>query len=464
MTPGQSNAVPREECVTGAAAEESQLSLVGNAEDQSIPALREYPTRLFVETTTRCNLKCSMCVKQTSDNGIIEGDISPAVFSALEPALPGAESLVLNGIGEPLLHPQLEDFIRTAKRLMPEGSWVGFQSNGLLLDEVRAESLVAAGLDRICLSLDSLSPEVFRAIREGGEVDDMERAFKALMKAKKTTGSDIRAGIEFVVMRDNAHELPSVLRWAAEQGASFAIVTHLQPYDGEHAEKIAYDLNSEDAVAFFKVWQERAGNEGIDLETYFKVRWNYLRSPEEQRVVDFVSAMQADGRAIGISFHMKNLMARDEKWLEELAGIFHEAERTARETGLDLSLPAITSKNNRGCDFVDTGSAFISWNGDVHNCYFLWHKFSCHYFGQKRYVNTRSFGNLADKGIAGIWNDTAFINHRKEVLGKEYSTCTDCNLTPCDNVCREDFENDCFANTVPCGSCLWSKGLFRCLQ
>jgi uncharacterized Fe-S cluster-containing radical SAM superfamily enzyme len=115
-------------------------------------------------------------------------------FSALEPALPGAESLVLNGIGEPLLHPQLEDFIRTAKRLMPEGSWVGFQSNGLLLDEARAESLVAAGLDRICLSLDSLSPDVFRAIREGGEVDDMERAFKALMKAKKTTGSDIRAG------------------------------------------------------------------------------------------------------------------------------------------------------------------------------------------------------------------------------------------------------------------------------
>ena len=174
--------------------------------------------------------------------------------------------------------------------------------------------------------------------------------------------------------------------------------------------------------------------------------------------------MQADARAIGISFHMKNLMARDEKWLEELAGIFHESERTARETGLDLSLPAITSKNNRGCDFVDTGSAFISWNGDVHNCYFLWHKFSCHYFGQKRYVNTRSFGNLADKGIAGIWNEPAFIKHRKEVLGKEYSTCTDCNLTPCDNVCREDFENDCFANTVPCGSCLWSKGMFRCLQ
>jgi len=35
------------------------------------PAFRNHPTKLFVETTTRCNLKCQSCVKcnelQTSD-------------------------------------------------------------------------------------------------------------------------------------------------------------------------------------------------------------------------------------------------------------------------------------------------------------------------------------------------------------------------------------------------------------
>jgi putative metalloenzyme radical SAM/SPASM domain maturase len=405
-----------------------------------------------------------MCVKQTEDCGIIEGDMPPEVFSALEPAFPSLETLVLNGIGEPLLHPELENFIRKAKAAMPRGSWIGFQSNGLELNEERAASLVEAGLDRICLSMDSLSEDVFRDIREGGEVQDMEKAFAALRKAKTMTGRDLQIGVEFVVMRDNAHELPEVVRWAAKQGASFAIVTHLLPYDNEHAKKIAYDLNSEQALAFFQEWKERAEKEGINLETYFKVRWNFLRSPEEERVVAFVTAMQAEGRARGISFHMKNLMTRDEKWLERLAEIFAEAARTAQEVGLDLSLPAIIPKNNNGCDFVDNGSAFISWNGDVHNCYFLWHKFSCWYYGQKRYVNNKSFGNLAEKGIGEIWNSPAFLKHRKEVLGKDYSTCSDCNLTPCDNVYKEDFEHDCFVNTVPCGSCFWSKGLFRCLQ
>jgi putative metalloenzyme radical SAM/SPASM domain maturase len=463
MTPGQL-AINEKDWIQQEGPEHGHGSRSTGEEANEGPAFRRFPSRLFVETTTRCNLKCSMCVKQTEDCGIIEGDMPPDVFSALEPAFPTLETLVLNGIGEPLLHPELENFIRKAKAAMPQGSWIGFQSNGLELNEVRAAALVEAGLDRICLSMDSLSEDTFREIREGGEVQDMERAFAALRKAKTTAGRDLQIGIEFVVMRDNAHELPLVLRWAAKQGASFAIVTHLLPYDNEHAEKIAYDLNSEQALAFFQEWKERAEREGINLETYFKVRWNYLRSPEEQQVVDFVTAMQADGRARGISFHMKNLMARDEKWLDRLAQIFAEAERTAKEIGLDLSLPAIIPKNNTGCEFVDNGSAFISWNGDVHNCYFLWHKFSCWYYGQKRYVNNKSFGNLAEKGIEEIWNSPAFIKHRKGVLGKDYSTCSDCNLTPCDNVYREDFEHDCFVNPVPCGSCFWSKGLFRCLQ
>jgi MoaA/NifB/PqqE/SkfB family radical SAM enzyme len=116
-------------------------------DNRDIAAFREYPSRLFVETTTRCNLKCRMCVKQSGDGGICEGDISPSIFAALEPALPHVEALVLNGIGEPLLHPRLEDFIRRARELMPAGSWVGFQSNGLLLDNDLADSLVRAGLE-----------------------------------------------------------------------------------------------------------------------------------------------------------------------------------------------------------------------------------------------------------------------------------------------------------------------------
>ena len=130
------------------------------------PADLDHPTKLFVETTTRCNLGCPMCVKQTTGCEMHEGDMSPETFAALAPAFPHLDALILNGIGEPLLNPHLETFIRTAKSLMPATGWVGFQSNGLLLTNLKAVALVDAGLDRICLSMDAVSPVPLPLLRQ----------------------------------------------------------------------------------------------------------------------------------------------------------------------------------------------------------------------------------------------------------------------------------------------------------
>ncbi len=149
------------------------------------PQERDFPSKLFVEVTTKCNLKCGMCVKQNSDGGIKEGSMSAEIFDALAPAFPHLEALILNGIGESLLHPQLEALIRRAKARMPAGSWVGFQTNGMLLNGSRAESLVDAGLDRICLSMDAISPESFSSIRNGGEMSGVESALSTLGRAQR---------------------------------------------------------------------------------------------------------------------------------------------------------------------------------------------------------------------------------------------------------------------------------------
>jgi putative metalloenzyme radical SAM/SPASM domain maturase len=407
-----------------------------------------------------------MCVKQTWDNGILEGDLETKTFEALEPALPHAEALVLNGIGESLLHPDLENFIRRAKALMPAGSWVGFQSNGLLLDDQRALSLMKAGLDRICLSLDAICPDTFRAIREGGEVEDLERAFSAIRKASaRCPQSTLQVGVEFVIMRDNIYQLPDVLRWSASRGAAFAIVTHLLPYDREHVASAAYDTNTDRAVALFQSWKKRADAEGIDMTNYFYLGFlKYIRTPEEQRIVDFVQEMMAEAREKEIFLHVKNLLERDTAMAEEVERIFAEARKVATETGLDLRLPGAAPNSDRKCDFVDGGGAFISWDGGVHPCYFLWHKFNCYFSGRKKYVAPKVFGNLNQAGIEEIWNGPDFRSFREEVMKHEYPFCTNCNLLPCEYLYAEEFEQDCYTNTIPCGDCFWCMGLFQCLQ
>jgi len=434
------------------------------------PPLRSHPSKLFVETTTRCNLQCRSCVKQSNGNGIKEGDMSMASFMALNPVFPHLESLVLNGIGEPLLHPLLEDFIRIAKTSMPAGSWVGFQSNGTLLTHERADSLLVSGLDRICLSLDSVSSVTFQDLRPGGEVADIENAVKALQAARIRTGkTGLEIGIEFVVSLANFRELPEVVKWAARHEVSFVIVTHLLPYDLSQAMKIAYEYNSDEALALFEHWKTKAEREEIDIRRYLEKKYfafNWSRTREEERILDLVHKMMLDANRTGIFLQVKNLLSRDESFPREVADIFAEARALAEEKGISLKLPEMVPKADRRCDFIETGSAMVSWDGNVHPCYFLWHKFKCYHKTRVvcREIEARSFGNLGKATVHDIWNDPDFIAFREEVRRYAFSNCSNCNVAPCDFILGPEFEKDCSVATVPCGDCFWCMGMFNCLQ
>lgn len=429
------------------------------------PALRDHPSKLFVEVTTRCNLGCIMCVKQAAGNRMPEGDLSTEDFDALEAAFPRLEALVLNGVGEPLIHPGLEEFIRRARKLMPKDGWVGFQSNGLLLSRTRAVSLAKAGLDRICLSIDAVSPETFRKVREGGELEGVERALSAMASAKTGCGRpDLQVGVEFVVMRGNLGELPAALHWAAARGASFAIVTHMLPYDEHHGKQAAFDTNTDEAVAIFKEWKQKAEREGLDIHRYFEILWRYAKTVEERRLVAFVEAMKADAVRRGIFLDLKKLLGVDWERLEGVSAIFEEAGEVARKEGVDLRLPGIALREKRSCSFVEEGGAFVSWEGAVSPCYFLWHRYSCFAHGWKQLVQPKVFGLLSEKDILAIWNGRDFRAFRENVMRYDYPYCSSCSLAPCDYVQTEEFEQDCHIRNVPCGSCLWCMGVFQCLR
>jgi len=429
------------------------------------PALQDHPSKLFVEVTTRCNMNCAMCVKQTDGGGSPEGDLSMPLFGALAPAFPGLEALILNGVGEPLLHPRLEEMIRAARERMPEKGWVGFQSNGLLLSEARAESLASAGLDRVCLSVDGVSPETFRTVRGGGEIDGVERALAAMAAAKKRCRrADLRVGVEFVVLRGNLRELPAALRWSAARGATFAIVTHVLPYDPHHGKETAFDMSTDEANAIFREWEAKARREGAEIRRYFEILWKYSKTPEEGRVLRFVEAMKADAMGRGVFLDMRKLLSADRGRLDEVADVFAEAADVARSEGLDLRLPGVSLKEKRNCSFVEEGGAFVSWKGAVSPCYFLWHRYACFAHGWKQSVHPKVFGELGERGILEIWNDREFRAFRENVIKYDYPYCSSCSLAPCDYVQTDEFEQDCHIRNVQCGSCMWCMGVFQCLR
>jgi putative metalloenzyme radical SAM/SPASM domain maturase len=428
------------------------------------PALRPHPSKLFVEVTTRCNLRCAMCPKEAPGRTIREGDMSRETFDRLAPSFPRLEALILNGIGEPLLHPDLERFIEAAKREMPASGWVGFQTNGQLLGRKRAASLASAGVDRICISADAVSPEMFRSLRRGGKQQAIETAVASLHEAARERGRPISIGLEFVAMRGNLHQLPDLVRWAAGNRISFIIVTHMLPYDSKMAAAAAFDTNTDRALQLYREWKERAAASGVDLHRYFEVFMKFRPTPADQRVIEFATRMVADASAQGISLNSERLLACDDAMLWRVADAFAEAEEIARGAGIDLKLPATVPTRERRCEFVEGGGSFVSWDGRVHPCYFLWHRYKCYIGGIVKHVQPLSFGDLAEQDVLALWNGAEARSFREGVVKYDFPFCYDCSVALCDYVQGEEFTQDCHVGTVPCGACMWCTGLFQCLQ
>lgn len=390
--------------------------------------------------------------------------MSVETFSRIVPALSRLEALILNGIGEPLLHAALERFIEMARQQLPATAWVGFQTNGQLLTGARAVALVEAGVDKVCISSDAVTPEMFRAMRTGGDRAAVDTSLEALQAAARHCSRRLSLGVEFVATRHNIDELPHLLHWAAKHAVDFVIVTHMLPYHEELVDAVAFDTNTDQALQLFNHWKAGAERNGIDLDNYFKVFMKFRKNPDQQRLMDYVNQMKAEALSRDLDLHLERLLKSDQGLLRRVRDVFAEADEIARTRGIELHLPAMVPSRTRRCEFIEGGGAFISWDGNVHPCYFLWHRYRCYIGGLVKYVRPESFGCLADRSILSIWNDPGFQAFRQGVLKYDFPFCYNCSVALCDYTQFEDFEQDCHISPVPCGACLWCTGLFRCLQ
>jgi putative metalloenzyme radical SAM/SPASM domain maturase len=422
--------------------------------------------KLYIEPTTRCNFRCEMCVKQSSEQNIKEGDMSLATFQRLLPHMSTLDAVFFSGIGEPTLHPDLPGFIKTARMHLPTKATIGLQSNGSLLTASLFNQLVNKGLNRICLSIDTVDPTAFQHIRKGGEFDQIDQAIHMIQKSF----NKIELGVEFVLMRKNLHQLPKVIQWAADQQIDFVIVTQMLPYNSQSSQEIAYGTNTDVSREIFqKNFQMIRENYPhlkpyMNFERYLSFRWHYKKTPHEEEFIQLIEAIKEEAFLKDIPFHINNLFSEDLNYLIEIEKVFSQAQAIADNNGVALNLPSKSPMFQRKCNFVEDGSAFISWFGSVHPCYFLWHQYACFLNNNKKQVQEKSFGDVNQQELKTIWQTSEFRDFRHSVLKYDYPYCNDCKIGPCDLVTDETFAGDCYTIEVPCGHCPWGSGLLQCLQ
>lgn len=427
-------------------------------------AAAESPQKLYLEVTTRCNLKCSKCVKQIEGARVKESDFSSILFDKLIPALSSVQSLILNGLGEPLLHPQLPEMIRTARGVMDDDATIGFQTNGAMLTESLAAEIAEAGLSTICFSLDSLHEDPLHC-SQSPDMRTTVRAIQNMHNGAGRAGASLQIGLEIVVSRNNRGELPKMVHWAAENGVDFILATHLFAYDQDMAAESIFGLNTVNAVELFRSYSEKAKNQGLDLENTLRSILRTKRMGRDERFTQLLQEMRKEAAARDIHLHFMNLLDYDEEDAAVNATIFAQAEEAAKRYNLDLRLPVLCSQHERQCPFIQDAAVFVNVHGEVMPCHFLWHSYPCMAGSYKIAVQERSFGNIQQKSLEEIWQQCDYREFRHQVLKDEYSRCWCCPQSPCSDVVNTNILdiNDCHGSIVPCGHCRWSIGGLHCL-
>jgi len=177
-----------------------------------------------IELTTRCPLRCKMCIRAESDLWQYQ-DMSLENFEKLLPYLKDVETVVLEGWGESLLHKNLPQCIRLVKK---EGSQVGFVTCGMGLTENRVSELIEAGLDFVGFSIAGTTSETHDAIRVNSHLPEVLSAVRLFQEAKARQGL-LRPKIHlvFLMIKGNIQEVPSVPSFARETGIEEVIVINL---------------------------------------------------------------------------------------------------------------------------------------------------------------------------------------------------------------------------------------------
>lgn len=180
------------------------------------------PTVANIEITTRCNLGCPACAR--TQLKVKSRFMSRDDFTRALEHLPHAYRIVLVGLGEPLMHPEVVDFIELA---VAAGRRVGLVTNAMLLDADLAEALCRSGLSAITFSLDAVDQAVADRIRTGSDMARISENIGTFGAIRRRLGTAIGTSAFTALTADTVDEFEAIVDFAADHELDALMVSDL---------------------------------------------------------------------------------------------------------------------------------------------------------------------------------------------------------------------------------------------
>jgi radical SAM protein with 4Fe4S-binding SPASM domain len=246
------------------------------------------------------------------------------------------------------------------------GVRVTINTNLTLLNHERTERLIQSGLDTLFFSIDGSTAETYERIRKRAHFERVLNNMERFLETRKRFVSELpHLRLVMVIMHQNLHELPDLVKLAHQWSAEEMFVQHL-----------SHDFGEPTLPEEYRPMRDYIGEQSLAYE-------------DPQRIDRY----------------------------------FNEAREVAQSLGVKLRLPRTTPKRyapgtpgRERCNWPWTG-AYISYEGYMMPCCMV------------STPDRGNFGKVTDHTLASVWNSEAYNNFREQLdSGNPPDICRSCSL------------------------------------
>jgi radical SAM protein with 4Fe4S-binding SPASM domain len=191
-----------------------------------------FPISVSFEPTTSCNLRCPECPSGlrsfTRPTGMLQKDFFKETIDDIHQHL---LYLIFYFQGEPYLNPEFLDMVKYASS---KNIYTATSTNAHYITDEIAKKTVESGLDRLIISIDGTTQDVYQQYRVGGNLNKVIEGAKKMVKWRKELNSKTPfIFFQFLVVKPNEHQLEEIKQLAKEIGVDEVRFKTAQVYDYE---------------------------------------------------------------------------------------------------------------------------------------------------------------------------------------------------------------------------------------
>ncbi len=317
---------------------------------------------LFLELTDSCNMNCRHCGSSCHDGNsrYLDKDLAIKALEEIAEDFKDADFMVCITGGEPLLHPAFDEILETVSRLkLP---W-GMTTNGILIDENRAERLKALKMGSITLSLDGLKESHEWLRRVPGSFE------KTLEGIRNLKNAGFAVQVTTVVNRRNMGELEDIFHLMRDLDVDSWRVTNVDPMGRAMEEEGDLALHGDALITLLEFVREKRFDPDNPMEVCYGCA-HYLSFEYEREVRDFyfqcgsgtvVASILCNGDIYGcLDVERRKELVQGNIAADRFSDVWFHGFKEYRRDRSTLCSPCTECTENAYC----SGDSMHTWNFD----------------------------------------------------------------------------------------------------